>query len=237
MRIEKRSHSGRTGSCLEGRHYEEHSGSPSEALIPINYEKTIPTVNARDLHAALEVVTPYKDWLPRMCRYGFVEGKDFSTILRESTGGRPSIDHEITIAMAKELCMLQRSTTGRKFRRYFIDIEEAWNSPELIMERALQIAHQRSIEAQRRIMALSEENESLGIALNSALLFYTVAKYNKSFGMGWNLTQSQTIGKQLSAYCRARAIEIRSCETNDERFGTVNSYPITAWTDFLKEIQ
>jgi CTP-dependent riboflavin kinase len=55
--------------------------------------------------------------------------------------------------------------------------------------------------------------------------------------MGWNLTQSQTIGKQLSAYCRARAIEIRSCETNDERFGTVNSYPITAWTDFLKEIQ
>jgi phage anti-repressor protein len=172
-----------------------------------------------------------------MCRYGFVEGKDFSTILRESTGGRPSIDHEITIAMAKELCMLQRSAAGRKFRRYFIDIEDAWNSPERIMERALQIAHQRSIEAQRRIMALSEENESLGIALNSALQFYTVAKYNKNFGMGWNLTQSQTIGKQLSAYCRARAIEIRSCETNDERFGTVNSYPITAWTDFLKEIQ
>jgi phage anti-repressor protein len=172
-----------------------------------------------------------------MCRYGFVEGKDFSSNLSESTGGRPGIDHEITIAMAKELCMLQRSPMGRKFRRYFIAIEEAWNSPDRIMERALQIAHQRSIETERRIMDLTEENETLEIALNASLQFYTVAKYNKIFGKHWNLAQSQAIGKQLSAYCRARAIEIRSCETNDERFGTVNSYPITAWTDFLKEIQ
>ncbi len=237
MRAHTKSHKGCAGSCFGGHINGSRMALPSEALIPVNYETQIPTVSARDLHQALQVATRYNDWFPQMSAYGFVEGKDFSTILRESTGGRPSIDHEITIAMAKELCMLQRSAMGRKFRRYFIDIEEAWNSPERIMERALQIAHQRSIEAQRRIMALSDENESLGIALNSALQFYTVAKYNKSFGMGWNLTQSQTIGKQLSAYCRARAIEIRSCETNDERFGTVNSYPITAWTDFLKEIQ
>jgi hypothetical protein len=105
------------------------------------------------------------------------------------------------------------------------------------MERALQIAHQRALEAQRRIMDLTEENETLEIALNASLQFYTVAKYNKVFGKHWNLAQSQAIGKQLSAFCRSRAIEIRSCETNDERFGTVNSYPITAWDDFLKEIQ
>jgi anti-repressor protein len=122
-------------------------------LIPINYESSTPTVNARDLHAALKVVTPYKDWLPRMCRYGFMEGKDFSTILRESTGGRPSIDHEMTIAMAKELCMLQRSAMGRKFRRYFLECEQNWESPDQLMERAMKIAHQRSIEVDRRIMA------------------------------------------------------------------------------------
>ena len=168
MRIEKRSHSGRTGSCLEGRHYEEHSGSPSEALIPINYEKTIPTVNARDLHAALKVVTPYKDWLPRMCRYGFVEGKDFSTILRESTGGRPSIDHEITIAMAKELCMLQRSAAGRKFRRYFLECEQNWESPDQLMERALAIAKARRAEADRRIMAEHELPRGLTAFLESS---------------------------------------------------------------------
>ena len=122
-------------------------------LIPINYEKPVPTVSARDLHQALNVVTPYRDWFPRMCRYCFVEGKDFSSYLRESTGGRRSLDHKITIAMAKELCMLQRSETGRKFRRHFIATEEAWNSPERIMERALQIAHQKTLEVQRRIKA------------------------------------------------------------------------------------
>ncbi len=211
--------------------------SSTDSLIPINYETPVPTVSARDLHQALQVSTRYNDWFSRMCDFGFIGGKDFYSNLSKSIGGRPGIDHDITIAMAKELCMLQRSEMGRKFRRYFIAIEEAWNSPEHIMERALQIAHQRALEAQRRIMDLTEENETLEIALNASLQFYTVAKYNKVFGKHWNLAQSQAIGKQLSAYCRSRAIEIRACETNDERFGTVNSYPITAWTDFLKEIQ
>lgn len=206
-------------------------------LITINYESEKPTVSGRDLHEALKVATPYKDWFPRMCEYGFKEGKDFCSNLRESTGGRPSTDHAVTIAMAKELCMLQRSEMGRKFRQYFISIEEAWNSPEKIMERALQIAHQRAIEAEQRILALTEENETLEIALNTSLQFYTVAKYNRIFNMNWSLAQCQAIGKRLSAYCRSRAIEIRICETNDERFGAVNSYPITAWEDFLEALR
>jgi hypothetical protein len=73
--------------------------------------------------------------------------------LRNNTGGRPSIDHEMTIAMAKELCMLQRSAMGRKFRRYFLECEQNWESPDQLMERAMKIAHQRSIEVDRRIMA------------------------------------------------------------------------------------
>ncbi len=214
-----------------------HTLPSSGTLIPVNYESPNPTVSARDLHQALQVATRYNDWFPQMSAYGFVEGKDFYLKSSKSTGGRPSLDHEITIAMAKELCMLQRSAMGRKFRKYFIGIEEAWSSPDQIMERALQIAHQRSVEAQRRILALSEENESLEVALNMSLQFYTVAKYNKTFCMGWNLVKCQAIGKQLAAYCRARAIEIRTCETNDERFGMVNTYPITAWTEFLGEMQ
>ena len=204
-------------------------------LIQICYDTETPTVSGRELHAALEVATQYKDWFPRMCAYGFQEGRDFCSILSESTGGRPSTDHALTIPMAKELCMLQRSEMGRKFRQYFIAVEEAWNSPEKVMERALKIAHRRALEAERRIFALAEENETLEIALNTSLKFYTVAKYNKTFNKGWNMARCQAIGRRLAAYCRARAIEIRSCETNDERFGTVNSYPLTAWEAFLKE--
>jgi phage anti-repressor protein len=204
-------------------------------LITINYETDRPTISGRELHTALKVATAYKDWFPRMCEYGFTEGTDFSSNLSKSTGGRPSADHTLTIAMAKEICMLQRSETGKKFREYFISIEEAWNCPEKIMERALQIAHQRAIEAERRVFSLSVENETLEIALNTSLQFYTVAKYNKRFNNGkWTMKQCQDIGKNLTAYCRSHAIEIRKCETNDERFDRTNSYPLTAWEEFLK---
>ena len=71
-------------------------------LIKINYNNERPTVLGRDLHEFLEVKTAYKDWFPRMCEYGFVEGIDFCSFLSESTGGRPSQDHQLTIEMAKE---------------------------------------------------------------------------------------------------------------------------------------
>lgn len=205
-------------------------------LIPVNFDSEEPTVSGRVLHAALGIDTPYHKWFPRMCEYGFLETKDFWTILSESTGGRPSSDHILSIPMAKELCMLQRTPKGKEFRQYFIAVEEAWNSPEKIMERALQIARQRAIEAERRIFALAETNETLEIALNDSIRFYTVAKYNKIFNMNWSMSKCQEIGKRLSAYCRSRAIEIRKCETNDERFGTVNSYPLTAWESFCADV-
>lgn len=129
-------------------------------LIKINYDNADrPTVSGRELHEALEVKTAYKDWFPRMCEYGFTEGKDFCSKMRESTGGRPAKDHAITIPMAKEICMLQRSEKGRMFRQYFIQIEEAWNSPEMVMKRALEYANQKAKELQLQVNALTVDNE------------------------------------------------------------------------------
>ena len=113
-------------------------------LIKISYENAErPTVSGRELHEALEVKTAYKDWFPRMCEYGFFEGTDFCSFLSESSGGRPAVNHQLTIDMAKQLCMIQRTDIGRKFRHYFIQVEEAWNSPEAVMARALQFANQQ----------------------------------------------------------------------------------------------
>ena len=99
-----------------------------------------PTVLGRELHEFLGVKTLYKDWFPRMVEYGFTEGKDFSSFLSESTGGRPSTDHLLTIDMAKEICMIQRTEVGKQARQYFIQVEKDYNSPEKIMARALRIA-------------------------------------------------------------------------------------------------
>ena len=109
-------------------------------LIKVDYSTDRPTVSARELHEFLEVKTAYKDWFPRMCEYGFAEGQDFCSFLSESTGGRPAQDAQLTIDMAKEICMLQRNDKGKQARQYFLQLERDWNSPEKVMARALQIA-------------------------------------------------------------------------------------------------
>lgn len=117
-------------------------------LIKVNYENVDrPTVSGRELWEALEVGTPYHKWIARMCEYGFSENVDFVTVdkkVRRADGAempQTQHDHQITIPMAKELCMLQRTDKGKQMRQYFIAVEEQWNSPEAIMARALQFSN------------------------------------------------------------------------------------------------
>ena len=112
-------------------------------LLKINYGTEQPTVSARDLHEALEIKTAFKDWFPRMTEYGVEAGKDFSSEMSKSTGGRPAVDYQISIDMAKQICMIQRNEKGRQYRQYFLDLEKAWNTPEQIFARALKMADQQ----------------------------------------------------------------------------------------------
>lgn len=123
-------------------------------LIPINYDGEQPTVSARGLHEKLHIETPFKKWIDRMCEYGFEEFKDFWTKMSESTGGRPSTEYDLSIDMAKQICMIQRSPEGKQIRQYFIDLEKAWNTPEQIMARALKMAD-------KTIESLKADNEAL----------------------------------------------------------------------------
>lgn len=117
----------------------------NELAIKVNYESDKPTVSGRELHEKLGIKTAYKDWFPRMCEYGFTEGEDFCSFLSGSTGGRPATEHQLTIEMAKQICMIQRTEIGKQYREYFIELEKKWNSPELVMARALKMAN-RQIE-------------------------------------------------------------------------------------------
>ena len=136
-------------------------------LIQIHYDNADrPTVSGRELHEALEVKTAYKDWFPRMCEYGFSEGVDFNPLIFEQvrTEGERQVareitDHQLTIPMAKELCMLQRTDKGKQMRQYFIAVEEQWNSPDAIMARALQLSNAKLKEMQITVSALTVENQ------------------------------------------------------------------------------
>ena len=138
-------------------------------LITVNYDNSDrPTVSGRELHEALEIGTEYKKWFSRMCDYGFTEGEDFEKITQKcltSTTGQSITDHQLTINMAKELCMIQRTEKGKQCRQYFISIENAWNSPEAVMSRALKIADRKLLEAQEHVKTLettvNKQNELL----------------------------------------------------------------------------
>lgn len=112
-------------------------------------------VSGRELHRALEVKTPYKKWFERMSEYGFEENVDYSTVGQNcpiANGGFQFVtDHALTLDTAKEIAMIQRSEKGKQARQYFIQIEKAWNSPEMIMQRALKIANNTNKQLQLQI--------------------------------------------------------------------------------------
>lgn len=129
-------------------------------LIKVNYDSDRPTVSARDLHEFLEVATDYRHWFPRMCEYGFTESIDYTPVIFDHPqNGQPTKDHQLTIEMAKEICMLQRNEKGRQARQYFINLEKAWNTPEMIMSRALKMAENTISSLKLTNSQLTVENQ------------------------------------------------------------------------------
>ena len=113
-------------------------------IIKVNYDNDRPTVLARDLHEFLSVETPFRLWFPRMAEYGFNEGSDYTPYtFVHPQNHQDTTDYQLTIEMAKEICMLQRNERGKQARQYFIQLEKDWNSPEEVMARALQIADKK----------------------------------------------------------------------------------------------
>ncbi len=132
-------------------------------LIKINYDSDRPTVLGRDLHEALEVGTPYNKWFLRMTEYGFTQNTDYVVTdknVRNSNGGKQTvIDHQLTIEMAKEICMIQRSEKGKQCRQYFIAVEEQFNNPQAIMARALRVADEELKRLHITISQLTVDNQ------------------------------------------------------------------------------
>lgn len=110
-------------------------------LIKVDFETQ--TVSARELHEGLEIGTDFRKWFPRMTEYGFAENSDWKRVYQKCPtlgGDQNMVDYLISVDMAKQICMLQRSEKGRQYRQYFLDLEKAWNTPEQIFARALKLA-------------------------------------------------------------------------------------------------
>lgn len=131
------------------------------------------TVSARELHERLKIKSAFKDWFPRMAAYGFEEGEDFNVLKNERVQiegsrevKREIIDYEISISMAKQICMIQRTPEGKQVREYLISLEKAWNTPELIMARALKMADRQLNDLKAENQQLIEDNAALALENN-----------------------------------------------------------------------
>ncbi|PTJ86920.1 oxidoreductase [Staphylococcus hyicus] len=113
-------------------------------------------ISGRELHQALEVSTRYDKWFERMTEYGFENGIDFISQVEKVHGQKRArtyeqVNHILTLDTAKEIAMIQRSEPGKRARQYFIQVEKAWNSPEMVMQRALKIANNTILQLETQI--------------------------------------------------------------------------------------
>lgn len=136
-------------------------------LIPVQTKDDIQLVSARDLHKGLELKKKFSAWWDQNSR-GFEESVDFvrapESYLTKS-GNRGTVrkydDYLLTLDAAKELCMLSQTEKGKQIRKYFIQVEKNWNSPEMVMNRALQIS-------KARVEQLQLENKNLTLQLEES---------------------------------------------------------------------
>ncbi|HYE12227.1 MAG TPA: phage antirepressor KilAC domain-containing protein [Patescibacteria group bacterium] len=167
------------------------------SLIQINNDSERQTTSARSLWEFLD--KPYDKftkWFDKFKEYGFGENEDFREVctkIHTSNGAEhDAVDYEITIDMAKELSMLQRSEKGKQARQYFIELEKQWNTPEAIFARALKMANNKLLEMKNVVINLEtkiEEQKPLVlfaetcIASNDSLLVREVAKLASKKGI------------------------------------------------------
>lgn len=163
------------------------------------------TVNARELHAFLDSKQDFSTWIKaRIAEYDFVEHQDFVLFHNFMEKGRPRIEYFITLDMAKELSMVERTAKGKQARQYFIDCEKRAQAvpqiPQTLSEAlrlAADLADEKAalLEEQQRNAPKVAFAEAVGNA-NDTILIRDLAKVLKQNGIDMG-------EKRLFAWLRA----------------------------------
>ena len=154
-----------------------------------------PIVSARELHKGLKVKTRFSQWVEQNFKI-LEEGYDFSSVVTTTQlnqyGGTKQIqDYALSLDAAKNLAMVSKTDEGAKVRKYFIQVEKDFNSPEKIMTRALLMADKKvhkleaQIEADRPKVLFADAVS----ASHSSILVGEIAKLLKQNGIDIGATR------------------------------------------------
>lgn len=154
----------------------------SEDVIPVYDTDTgEKVVLGRELHERLKIKSRYNDWFANMSAYGFKENIDYSSFTKNLVNGGRSIEHILSLDMAKHIAMIQRTPEGMEIRQKLIDLEKnvsvnqfAGTSKEL---QAIFVLDNRSMQHEKRISALEtnmtvdyEQQRALRRAVNRVVV-------------------------------------------------------------------
>lgn len=131
-------------------------------LIKVTTNNNVQEVSARDLYKELGIKQRFSAWWANNSK-SLIEGIDFTSVLADTevknNGGtqlRPMQDYTLTMDVAKQLSMMSGTEKGREVRLYFIEVEKQFNSPEMVMARALQYSQQQMLAYDEQIKSLNQ---------------------------------------------------------------------------------
>ena len=197
-------------------------------------------VSARELHEFLEIKTEFRKWFPRMCEYGFEENVDFIRVSQKcpTLGGiQEKVDYAISIDMAKELSMIQRTDKGKQARLYFIECEKKLKEVDKKANLLLAIYNggEGALEASKKLHELEAapikaELKEANIQLQKDKEWWAI----KRVAIITNTSWKDYSWKKLKAASEKTNHEVK--KVFDANFGSVNAYHEDAWKEVYPDI-
>ena len=197
-------------------------------------------VSARELHEFLEIKTEFRKWFPRMCEYGFEENVDFIRVSQKcpTLGGiQEKVDYAISIDMAKELSMIQRTDKGKQARFYFIECEKKLKEVDKKANLLLAIYNggEGALEASKKLHELEAapikaELKEANIQLQKDKEWWAI----KRVAIITNTSWKDYSWKKLKAASEKTNHEVK--KVFDANFGSVNAYHEDAWREAYPDI-
>lgn len=135
-------------------------------LLPISENNGIQAVSGRYLHSFLQSKQDFSTWIKnRIKQYGFIENQDYEILAPQnygaSWGGSNKVEYALSIDMAKELSMVERTERGRQARRYFIECEQALKKQKMLPKEQIEKNEKMMKESDRKIKMLESRCKKL----------------------------------------------------------------------------
>lgn len=179
-----------------------------------NQDGTV-AVSGRELHKGLEIQTPYKQWIDRMIDYGFEENTDY-IITSEKVHTQKSVraydqeNHIMTLDMAKEISMIQRSDAGKNIRKYFIEIEKSYKQ-------------QKPLSTADQIKLIAQGNSELNERIDTVEDEITDIRENTKLDAGEYGAIAKAVSNKVAQIRYSMEIDKDNKKANKELFQDINT--------------